>query len=42
MKTRPSPYIFQSSRLSLLAHDTIAGIVEPTGELARLSQGESR
>ncbi|MBW4433194.1 MAG: tyrosine-type recombinase/integrase [Pelatocladus maniniholoensis HA4357-MV3] len=31
-----SPYIFQSSRLGPLAHDTIAGIVERAGELASL------
>jgi integrase len=31
-----SPYIFQSSRLGPLAHDTIAGIVERAGELAGL------
>ncbi|MDM9385682.1 tyrosine-type recombinase/integrase [Chlorogloeopsis sp. ULAP01] len=31
-----SPYIFQSSRRSPLAHDTIAGIVERAGELAGL------
>jgi type 1 fimbriae regulatory protein FimB/type 1 fimbriae regulatory protein FimE len=31
-----SPYIFQSSRLGPLAHDTIAGIVEQAGELAGL------
>ncbi|WP_264299948.1 tyrosine-type recombinase/integrase [Nostoc sp. MG11] len=31
-----SPYIFQSSRLGPLAHDTIADIVERAGELAGL------
>ncbi|MGM3309603.1 tyrosine-type recombinase/integrase [Anabaena sp. WFMT] len=31
-----SPYIFQSSRLGPLAHDTIAGIVKRAGELAGL------
>jgi len=31
-----SPYVFQSSRLGPLAHDTIAGIVERAGELAGL------
>ncbi|MBD2512647.1 tyrosine-type recombinase/integrase [Nostoc muscorum FACHB-395] len=31
-----SPYIFQSSRLGPLAHDTIVGIVEQAGELAGL------
>ncbi|AFZ11261.1 integrase family protein [Crinalium epipsammum PCC 9333] len=31
-----SPYIFQSSRLGPLAHDTISGIVERAGELAGL------
>ncbi|MER3436090.1 MAG: hypothetical protein C4288_22665 [Leptolyngbya sp. ERB_1_1] len=31
-----SPYIFQSSRKSPLANDTIAGIIERAGELAEL------
>lgn len=31
-----NPYIFQSSRLGPLAHDTITGIVERAGELAGL------